>query len=1344
MTKATAELQAGRIREQLDTLRQQKADFEKARKNLLTRDGNVLPENQEAYDKAGARIGDIEAQIAALVPDLARANREAGIKTRGRGRPSKVDELGEGTLPPDTNAEQRDSQDVIEAIGVYNNPTSDTKRWTAALDFLFDVASGWTKGYSDAARNFAKKALRFGVNPVDLRPEQQKKYDELTKDVQDNDTPWSSYVYQKGGRAGRFDTPYFEQQRIAAVLKGMPNGADVAAWVARTAPNPEYRRIALKVAERMRAMEARGFVFNTRVYDSKEGMPSNAAGFVRTYKNNGINTIDIGIRSPKNESFSGANYTTILHELTHAALVTAMRAQPNAPIRAKLEDILKHTNNIINADGNTNLREMVTNGRLYNAFENVDELVAWTLTDPHARAVLERIPTPGLNIWQRMMRAIRSWLGMSQTSDNVLSDVLNSADQLLLSDPIFDPDVDNLIARQGAGPTPAGPEMVAERRESGVIRDAYDKLGGNKVKGLRAYFTDSMTSAGDKWTRGFGGKVRSAEGEINPEVLMSQAIQSDRFSAGAQQYGYVTFRDKMPIVDDLKVPEGSTQFNEIAGEKVSYVKALLELAELAKRNNTTFEAQQKILDELLVGRREHFLYKAQDEGKGSFEFGLTRDQAAQRNAQFNADPTYRRIGQMLDAVRYAHIDFLVDAGRIDKETAARWKEATGYIQFNRIAAFEKAEQEGADGQPSPTGRGANRGLAAFKNIKKYEGSKEKQVTSPLEQFSGLIDWMVSEGMRNNAVRNGLEVSELLGFAQKVPVKDAAPDPKRVVEAYKEGKKVAYYVEDPLDLMAFSIAPNTVSDVVRGFQKFSQILRAGVTSTPPFVLKQVADDILRIYAYSELKNPSRAMFEVLRSFPKNWFNELAGKKTPAVEEMERRGIRGSFDFTEFGNLTNIMEEAGVKQRTLGRKMLHVMEAGARAQDMTVRQAIYNQILRENPGDYVYAESQAREIINFSRRGAARSMDYMIRLVPFFNAYARGMDKVFTAATGGKVGGAVTGQARAKFWKRVGVLSAMGLTYALLMQDDENYLKLDDHVRDRNWVLPFAKDERGYPYGIPIPEELAFIFKAIPERVVQYYRLQGTPEERDGIRVLGELAKQGVEMYATPNLSPQALRGLLEVMFNHSMFLGRPLESAAQLRENPEDRKNMMTSDTMAAISETLAEQRYLPTISPIRLEHLWRSMLGSIGGITLEISDSLINPTRTDRPLHRSLVPMLTGVSAYMNDPVGGRYLSTAYQLSEQVERVEASYNKRLNNDPESAAKFLERNYGAYSVRPAVKGLMDDIRQLNADARAVDKMSGQLTPEERREAIDLIRMRQQQIARRSLEIRAEMERIQSGM
>jgi hypothetical protein len=923
---------------------------------------------------------------------------------------------------------------------------------------------------------------------------------------------------------------------------------------------------------------------------------------------------------------------------------------------------------------------------------------------------------------------VRKLLKLPAGKSSALAEAMAGVDSLLrvgreyqTKGPATGAEVASLTAQTEAAVQ--GIDVIGEQDKRTFGQRVARELKGNPALRLREKFTDSLAPLEDLFVNAYGGATRTAKGRLNPMVLLSRALDALRVSKAAQEIGGLGREDGLIVAKALPV---------------NYKDILKRIADAAKERGQTYEEFRKTVDTVLYAHREYNLREKnktlpQDE---QIELLLKDHQIDRLEAAFQQDDFIKGISTDLDTIRFNLLDTLVDTGRISAEQAKDYRDAIGYIPFERIGEYEN--------QWNNATRGANRGVAALKKMRSLEGSDRKS-TSVVENFSGLMDWATKEAMKNEAALRALKDMELLGAAVKRPNKPKTDAPGDTVDVFDGGKKVSYYIPDPAHLVAFSIADPQLSKILKAFQRGSQVLRAGVTAMPPFAIKQVFDDVIRAYTYAGVKNNGELVKNVLFNFPKNWVNEVMRRESKGVRELKNLGIVGTFDFTQQTNLKDILEEAGAKKEGVGSAIIRVMEAGAKASDLAVREAIYKQVLKET-GDKAQAESAAREIINFSRRGSSRTMGQMISVIPFFNAYARGMDKLATAAAG-RVVGQSTGTARSMFYQRMGVLTSMGLLYALMMQDDEEYNKLPDHVRDTNWVLPYGKG-LGFTLVIPIPAELAFFFKAIPERIVRYYKYQGTEEEQAAMSVLGELAKRGIDVFSSPNVTPQVLRPFLENIVNYSFFLGRPLESQAQLQLRPFERYGTGTSDAMKAAArglEDVANATGIETfaVSPIKLENAVRGLMGTAAGLTLSMADMMVNPNRTDRPLHQQLTPQLTGASAVMKTAVGTRYMDEIYDLEKRVEQVNGTYNRLMKTQPEKVEEYLKDNIGMYSIREPVKSIMDAIRTLNETAMTIDRDTS-LSPEERRKLIDELRVEQNEIARVVFSLRKQARDIQAGL
>ena len=870
----------------------------------------------------------------------------------------------------------------------------------------------------------------------------------------------------------------------------------------------------------------------------------------------------------------------------------------------------------------------------------------------------------------------------------------------------------------------SGPPGLVGEKEEATAGDAIGRtLGERKTIGLRVQTTDSLAGVEAEMGYLYGGNIRDNSGNMNSVVLLSQALDAPRFAQEMLRVGTI-------VVD----PSGLSRITELDynGQKISFGGVLRDIAAEAKRRGRTPKEFVKEIGGVLAGRREYELMKDNDARKVKLKFYLTPEEAEAANEKFSNDAFIKNVSDKMDAIRFAGLDFLVATGRMSKDKAKEWKEATAYTPFKRIEELDKFYVSQGQG-----GVSTNFKLAAFKQMKEFKGSSERQTENPIENFVGLMEWMTREGMKAEAVGRALRDLELVGAAKYLPRgRDQMPDSQKgaVVSSWQKGQQKFYYVPDPANLAAFAGAKSMeIGRIMRAAQSFSQVLRVGVTITPAFALKQIADDVTRAYVHSGVKNPLALTARILSNMPRNWWNEIRGIRSAGVAQLARMGVVPAYDTVQGGNARNIFEETGISKRSMGRAILRILEAGAKASDVSVRQAIYDQTMKET-GDSALAEFRAREIINFSRRGAAATTDFLIRTIPFFNAYARSMDKLILAAGGGKTVGVATGYARNLFFKRMGILTAMGLSYALLMSDDEEYQNLSDHVRDRNWVLPYGK-ELGFTPVIPVPPELSFFFKAIPERVVQYYKLQGTPEERDALRVARELMLSGVDIFWAPNLTPQLVKPFFENLVNYSFFLGRPLESQSQLRLDASRRFGTSTSEAVKASAEALAQLGI--ELSPIKIENAIRGVLGMSAGVALSVADVMVNPTRTDRPLHQHLAAQLTGASAFMKDPVGTRFLDDMYDFEDKVAQAYNTYNRLVQTDPQKADAYLLQNYGRYSVYEATKTVMESIRDLNKEAQIVDRAKD-IPPDERRQIMNTLRAQQNELAQISYALRRQAQ------
>ena len=837
---------------------------------------------------------------------------------------------------------------------------------------------------------------------------------------------------------------------------------------------------------------------------------------------------------------------------------------------------------------------------------------------------------------------------------------------------------------------------VQSARENSGIMDTF-----------RQAVADKYATVESKVSTMFSQGVRDYFGNINPMLLARQAEDSAKIVMDFFRAGGIRLT-KDGLVESYK-------------QGKSMVTALQKVAEYARANNLSYEDAKSEVSTVLEGHRLHNINEehnkpleasalileqqgknkeADAERKKKITLHMDLKQIATLEKAYQQSAGIREIQDNMNATRTQAVDLMVATGRLTKEQGQFWKDNTAYVPFSRV--FE-------DAVPNMVYRG--KGLGVLRKFPGMEGSLGRPVKNVLDSYANRLSWMVEDSMKNHAAVKLLETMELGGFAQEVPTKDKAKNPNLVVSLYRDGKPVLFEVQNEYDLLAFQQAPEMMNGLTKALGATSRWLRLSITAMPPFAVKQVIEDAQRAAFYSGVERPLVVAMKTLYNMPRVFFGEVTGRKSPMVKRMEELGIIGDYDFNVYQPVSDIEKEIGATKRNAGQKLFHRLEQFTKASDLAARLAVYEETLRDtksakNPnGDEVLAQTRARELINFSRRGSSSAMRTAARVIPFFNAYAQGMDVLYRSATGLDSSSALNrAAARKLFLSRVAIMTALGFAYALAMSDDDGYKNATDDVRDNNWILP-----NGYKFGVP--KELGFLFKSIPERVVEYYNRYGTPEEQRLTEALGSVVKGAMSAYGSPNVTPSFIKPILENMTNYSFFLQRELESSSLKRLEPGQRFTSSTSE----LAKALGEQT---NISPIKIDNFLRGMFGMAGSTTLLVTDAALNPTRPDRPLYQ----MPFG-SLFLYDTIGGRAKNEFYDLQERVGQADATYKNLLEKDPEKAQAYLEKNEALIGIAPTINNTLQQLSTLRRlrtmYEQGTDEMLG-MSSAERRKSIDEIR------------------------
>jgi len=839
---------------------------------------------------------------------------------------------------------------------------------------------------------------------------------------------------------------------------------------------------------------------------------------------------------------------------------------------------------------------------------------------------------------------------------------------------------------------------------------------------------DKFATVSAKVNQLFSKGYKNAFGDLNPMVLARQAEEARKL-----------------VLDFFKA--GGIKFNksgliETVDTKDSLQHAVEQLVDLAAKNDMTYKDAESYVSSLLEGHRLHNMREEHDKPLEASALileqqGKNKEADAERKkklarhmdnadidtleAAFQKSPEIKAILDTLNATRTQAIDLMVAAGRITKEQGQFWKDNSAYVPFDRV--FVESE--------TPIkGRGSY-GIATLRNLPGMEGSFERPIKNVFDSYTGRLSWMITEAANNNASYNVLDTMALGGFAKELKPKEVPGNKALTVKVYREGKPVEFEVESVADYEAFQAAPELTGWLVGSLIPAARWVRIGVTAFPAFSIKQVIEDAQRSMFNSGVERPLVVGMKTLYNFPRLLTSDAlqalgVSNKMPLVRMMERLGIIGDYDVNIINPAQDIKIAAGAEKRGWSAKAYHALEKITKASDLAARLAVFEETLLETGGkkekdgsitggDQDLAQLRARELINFSRRGSDPTIRTLSRVVPFMNAYAQGMDVTYRTASGlDSATGSERADARKQFYKMAMKLTALGFMYALAFGDDEGYKNATDEVRDNNFLIPHSDKK------IPLPKEIGFLFKSIPERLVNYYRRYGTAEEQSILNLLGTIVKGGISAYGTPNATPAQIKPILENMTNYSFFLQRELESTSIQKLDPSQRFTPSTSElakSIGALSQQLGNVAgtKIVEVSPIKVDNLLRGLFGIAGSSTLLMTDALINPSRPDRPLYQ-----MPFASLFVYNTQGGRAKNEFYDLQEKVGQAEMTFKSMQETAPDKAAAYFEKNAAYIAVAPILNNSLQQLSQTRQLRQQLETSSNEqlgMTGKERREAID---------------------------
>lgn len=859
-----------------------------------------------------------------------------------------------------------------------------------------------------------------------------------------------------------------------------------------------------------------------------------------------------------------------------------------------------------------------------------------------------------------------------------------------------------MYAQSNPQPVQTGAQVAANignlvrTNPGGAIEMMERKINAfrNKVVWRGATLADDIQRANDN-------AFRDAYGNVRADILMSQAENTQNITESVFTFGGIEI-----------TPDGTVRA-KVANHSIDGV--FRHAKTLADRIGAD-TARELVTKTFYAWRAQALLTLPKDEWPINWQQNPslipTQAQINAGMAAFNQFPELQAMKTEFIGAKNEGVKFLRQAGFLTAEKAAAFLADDSYAPWFRLKEYD-------DTLP---GLGNMGRMVDLKQMQALKGGSE-EVNDMLENMAQVVSWFVRSGVSNHTANQALKTMEQMGTAKPQRSRPTNTNPDNVVMTYVDGKRMFWTVSDPLQLQAFQSVKALNSPVIKAMSKGLGTLRAGIVLFPAFPIRQVIMDTYRAYAQSGVDHPARLVGKVFKSF-------LSGEAYKAMSadiiEMKKYGVVGSADFNLNDSTRGRAEayglqspEKGITATWLRSPVYKALHNFAYSADLAVRLGVYRQTMEET-GDKELAIARAREIINFQKSGNSELMLTLKQLIPFMGAYAQGTDVNYRSMIGRGNSMKSRKAAAAAFWGNMTTLAALTVAYTMAMSGDDEYEEQKGFITDRNFIIP----------GIgllPVPPDIGFLSKVIPERITDYILQEGTDNPESVSRLAEGIRGAAGAAY----LPPAAVYGItpaIELALNKSFFTDIPIVGQYMQGLEPFQQYTSSTSD----LAKTMGG---VANISPLQIDYLLKAIGGTAGGALIQMFDVIASDGKIAR--EKNII-----LGTFQKKEVGGRYTEEFYETRELVEKT---YNTVKAMDEMGNQAGVDE----YLSRPEIQRRMDaraTISQMDTMLQGARKVRAgiendpALTPEEKRQQVNELQANVEQMLKEAgiRKMRSEIE------
>lgn len=709
------------------------------------------------------------------------------------------------------------------------------------------------------------------------------------------------------------------------------------------------------------------------------------------------------------------------------------------------------------------------------------------------------------------------------------------------------------------------------------------------------------------------------------------------------------------------------------------------------------------------------------------------------------------------------VGLLHDTGILSQTEALEWLKNDDFTPFytefkNDGSAFDHIM--GALAAIDPT--------APYKGFLDKDGNKlADPVTSYTANATRIFTAAVANVARQRAIRDMIQLGSARPFKQRLR-SNSSP-----IKVWEGGVMQEYEVDDLMMYNTLQGEPGV--DLVSKLRKNpvlkwvttkpSDILRETVTRTPSFIFPNIVRDAASFAwinggSWRDIKDPlSRVTTNVKRISQGKEMSDTArrlswGGVTAGWDHVGVSGTSEEFSqkfYKQIANQVNNQKGGPIEKIT---KLWDLLGRYSAASESATREIAYehsfketlDRLVRDPDSGMTYqtavkvaraeALHQAREVLNFTRRGSNPYVRLLFSLAPFMRAKLQGGDLL---------GRAVAGYAPAGYkrknrtevamgvYKRGAMVAAASVALAMLNFGDDDYEQEEQWKRDSNWMIPIPGT--GLFFTIPIPFELGTVFKVIPEQIARAMRHAAEGDFDRGKREFARSAWHNtVDTLALSGLVPVAARPMIEKFANKSTFTNRTIDPTFEQMLPAEDR---FGPDTTVMARGLSSAGLGAAGISPRFIDSQIYTLAGGLGAQGWTLLDHMLRAALPEVPNKPAPRPAdLFVLSRFLNDEFSSGDKTEFFEFKQYLDGV---YNKVLHAAPDRKQDLAVSYKNELAVRGLVNQTYKNLADIRNQVKAV-KESNTLTSLQKRTMADQLERMEKPILQQYRKYRKNYDRL----